>query len=122
MAGPTVTAGEHAPGALPPAPQALPLAPTPDSPPRHNRVAEPSFEEPDAGNLHVRICGGPGKATSRAYPTVPGESGHRPARRLAVRVLARWTTHMNLEGRPSCAYRARVTQIGDTPPVAIDQL
>ncbi len=26
-------------------------------------------EEPDAGILHVRICGGPGPATARVYPT-----------------------------------------------------
>jgi hypothetical protein len=26
-------------------------------------------EEPDAGILHVRICGGPGRVTARVYPT-----------------------------------------------------
>ena len=26
-------------------------------------------EEPDAGIPHVRICGGPGRVTARAYPT-----------------------------------------------------
>ena len=26
-------------------------------------------EEPDAGIPHVRICGGPGRATARVYPT-----------------------------------------------------
>ena len=31
------------------------------------RIHEP--EEPDAGILHVRICGGPGQVTARAYPT-----------------------------------------------------
>ena len=31
------------------------------------RIHDP--EEPDAGNLHVRICGGPGRATSPVYPT-----------------------------------------------------
>jgi hypothetical protein len=31
------------------------------------RTHEP--EEPDAGILHVRICGGPGRATARVYPT-----------------------------------------------------
>jgi hypothetical protein len=29
----------------------------------------PCLEEPDAGNPHVRIRGGPGKATTRGYPT-----------------------------------------------------
>lgn len=32
-------------------------------------VAKPCPEEPDASNRHVRIRGGPGKATSRAYPS-----------------------------------------------------
>ena len=31
------------------------------------RIHEP--EEPDAGILHVRICGGPGQVTARVYPT-----------------------------------------------------
>ena len=31
------------------------------------RIHDP--EEPDAGNLHVRICGGPGRAPSPVYPT-----------------------------------------------------
>jgi hypothetical protein len=33
------------------------------------RVAKPCLEEPDAGNLHVRIRGGPGRATAWGYPT-----------------------------------------------------
>jgi hypothetical protein len=36
---------------------------------RTPRVANACLEEPDAGNLHVRIRGGPGKATTRGYPT-----------------------------------------------------
>jgi len=32
------------------------------------RIHDP--EEPDAGNLHVRICGGPGRTTSPVYPTL----------------------------------------------------
>jgi len=32
-------------------------------------VAKPHFEEPDAVVPHVRICGGPGRATARVYPT-----------------------------------------------------
>ena len=36
------------------------------------RVAKLSVEEPDAAlrNPHVRICGGPGSATTLVYPTV----------------------------------------------------
>ena len=34
------------------------------------RVANPCHEEPDAGVPHVRICGGPGRETSRGYPSV----------------------------------------------------
>jgi hypothetical protein len=33
------------------------------------RAASPRHEEPDAGNPHVRIRGGPGTGTSPAYPT-----------------------------------------------------
>jgi hypothetical protein len=33
--------------------------------PQRNHVPE----EPDAGIPHVRICGGPGRATARVYPT-----------------------------------------------------
>jgi len=32
-------------------------------------VAKPLPEEPDAVVPHVRICGGPGRATARAYLT-----------------------------------------------------
>jgi hypothetical protein len=41
-------------------------------------VASPRIEEPDAGNLHVRICGGPGKATTRGYPTAHESLGGAP--------------------------------------------
>jgi len=34
--------------------------------------AKPYLEEPDAGNLHVRIYGGPGRATGRVY-TIGGK-------------------------------------------------
>ena len=52
---------------------ALPAAPgtAPKRPSRH--VANPWPEEPDAGIAHVRICGGPGWATARGYPTVERE-------------------------------------------------
>ena len=32
-------------------------------------AANPYLEEPDAGDLHVRICGGPGRVTAQVYPT-----------------------------------------------------
>ena len=51
------------------------------------RIHEP--EEPDAGILHVRICGGPGQVTARVYPTPiwhpsAGLTGHN---RFAAKAL-----------------------------------
>ena len=34
-------------------------------------AANPCFEEPDAGILHVRICGSLGGVTSRGHPATP---------------------------------------------------
>ena len=43
-----------------------------------HHVANLFLEEPDAGILQVRICGGPGKATTRGYPAAwPSTSGCR---------------------------------------------
>ena len=57
-------------GTLRPPPPALPLATSsarPLAPTPPQRARDP--EEPDAGNPHVRICGGPRRATSSVYPT-----------------------------------------------------
>ena len=33
--------------------------------------ANPSIEEPDAGNPHVRICGSPGLVMAQGHPATP---------------------------------------------------
>jgi len=35
----------------------------------HVSLHSSSVAEPDAGILHIRICGGPGQVTARVYPT-----------------------------------------------------
>jgi hypothetical protein len=45
-------------------------------------VAKPLLDEPDAGNLHVRVRGSPGRAISRGHP----ELGDR-ACRLGTRLF-----------------------------------
>lgn len=50
---------------------------------------EPSAEEPDASIAHVRICGGPGRATSSAYPT-HGRHAGPGNRRLAPATATGW--------------------------------
>lgn len=55
---------------------------------------EPSAEEPDASIAHVRICGGPGRATSSAYPTQ--ESAECPGRQHGCEHKAR-TNGLNRE-------------------------
>ena len=54
------------PGCAGPSDVTLPVA---HSGSRTPHVANACLEELDAGNLHVRIRGGPGKATTRGYPT-----------------------------------------------------
>lgn len=51
---------------------------------------EPSAEEPDASIAHVRICGGPGRATSSAYPT-HGRHAGPGNRRLAPATATGWS-------------------------------
>ena len=67
-------------------------------PPVH--VAKHSDEEPDAGNLHVRICGSPGGAIPRGHPTaksLPSKQRSRRTRRQSagVRHLLPDLTHRN---------------------------
>ena len=59
-------------GAVQPPPRHLSSATPSDRPWRRSRVAKLCHEEPDAGNPHVRICGGPGRVTGRVYPILPG--------------------------------------------------
>ncbi len=66
LATPPLAARPHL-GCDEPTAAALPAA---DAGARTPRVANACLEEPDAGNLHVRIRGGPGKATTQGYPTV----------------------------------------------------
>src|SRR4051794_29199262 len=68
MAAPAVAKGEDDLGAVQPPLRQLPAAATSDRPCHLSRVAKLCLEEPDAGNPHVRIRGGPGRATGRAYP------------------------------------------------------
>jgi len=51
------------------------------------RVANPLHEEPDARIEHVRICGSPGRETSRGHPTckVSTKSFRRTWNTLAIR-------------------------------------
>ena len=68
MAEPAVAKSEDDLGAVLPPPRQPSASTTPDRPCRLSRAAKPCLEEPDAGNPHVRIRGGPGWVTGRVYP------------------------------------------------------
>src|SRR5690606_12044418 len=58
------------------APTRAPRSTAPADRPQVRHVANPCPEEPDAGILHVRICGSPGRVTARGHPaTVDSGSG-----------------------------------------------
>src|SRR5690606_33969287 len=50
------------------APARAPRSTAPADRPQVRHVANPCPEEPDAGILHVRICGSPGRVTARGHP------------------------------------------------------
>ena len=71
MAEPAVAEDGNDLGAVQPPPRHLSSATPSDLPWRRSRVAKLCHEEPDAGNPHVRICGGPGRVTGGVYPILP---------------------------------------------------
>src|SRR5262249_59992409 len=68
MAASAVAKGEDDLGAIQSPPRQVSAAGTSNRPCHLSRVAKLCLEEPDAGNPHVRIRGGPGRATGRVYP------------------------------------------------------
>jgi hypothetical protein len=71
------------------------------------------LEEPDARVVHVRIRGGPGKATTRGYPTAHGRRG-RGASRLQLREHLQRCLH---SPRRTATNAPRAGAGGTAPPV-----
>jgi hypothetical protein len=76
MAGPAHTTGTPLVVCVRSIAEAVPITETARSTRRSlGRLTGNRLEEPDAGNLHVRICGGPGGVTRRAIPSTGLKTG-----------------------------------------------